>query len=151
MSLWLRSAFLILAIVAGVAISACGYYVVQPTIDPNAKHSLFGANSFARALILYGSMVLGIIARELHEFLGQAPEGKPGRGKKKRHWYREIWNSRGLGQALIVSPLVFFGVYKAANEQPDQVVALILAFQNGFFWKTILERQQSTQEPAKEE
>jgi hypothetical protein len=39
---------------------------------------------------------------------------------------------------LVVSPLTFFAVYSIGTSQPDGLAACLLAFQNGFFWQTII-------------
>jgi hypothetical protein len=47
----------------------------------------------------------------------------------------------GLFRALLASPLIYAGVYAAAQKQPDTVIALIFAFENGFFCQTILQER----------
>jgi hypothetical protein len=42
---------------------------------------------------------------------------------------------------VLVSPIALFSFYKAASTEPDTVVAALMAFQNGFFWQTILEKR----------
>jgi hypothetical protein len=41
-------------------------------------------------------------------------------------------------KSLLASRVVFAGVYVASGSQPDLVVALLFAFQNGFFCDAIL-------------
>ena len=47
--------------------------------------------------------------------------------------------SPALFRSLLASPLIYAGVYAAAQKQPDTVIALIFAFENGFFCQTILQ------------
>lgn len=45
-----------------------------------------------------------------------------------------------LWRGLVASPILFFAVYVSLEEQPDFVLALLFAFENGFFCNKILER-----------
>jgi hypothetical protein len=40
---------------------------------------------------------------------------------------------------VLISPIVFLAVYVAATKQPKGLLPVLLAFQNGFFWQTVLE------------
>src|SRR5689334_2306340 len=51
---------------------------------------------------------------------------------------RGAFTSAAFFRALLASPILFSGVYVAANKQPDAVIALIFAFENGFFCNAIL-------------
>lgn len=53
-------------------------------------------------------------------------------------------NSAHFWKAVLVSPIVFAGVYLASKSEPDYVVGSLLAFQNGFFCDAIF-RQHSTE------
>jgi hypothetical protein len=130
----------IAAAAIGLVVALFGNYLVEARIAPDVPHSVTGTGSLVRAALLYGVMLLGIIGRELHEYLG-SPGVENDISRSEPPWRSLFLRSTGLIQAVIVSPIVFFGVYKAADEQPDHVVAAILAFQNGFFWKTIFEKQ----------
>ena len=46
-----------------------------------------------------------------------------------------------LFRSLLASPVLFVGVYVAAKSQPDMVIALIFAFQNGFFCDAIMKEK----------
>jgi hypothetical protein len=51
----------------------------------------------------------------------------------------ELWRS------LLAAPLVFSGVYAAAQAQPDHVVAFFFAFQTGFFTDSVLQAKMKHQ------
>lgn len=79
-----------------------------------------------------------MFARGVHDYIQRSPEVP---------LYKALCDvslSGSLKLALIVSPIVFFAVYKATHSLPDTIVSLLLAFQNGFFWKTILEKSATT-------
>lgn len=42
--------------------------------------------------------------------------------------------------SLMVSPMTFLAALQVLEGQADPLLAYLLAFQNGFFWKVILER-----------
>ena len=43
--------------------------------------------------------------------------------------------------AILVSPVLFIGIYVAAKTEPDHVIATLLAFQNGFFCDAIMKKK----------
>jgi hypothetical protein len=73
--------------------------------------------------ILFVSTALGILARILWE---------PGEGTL----WTKLW--RGI-KALLLTPLVLYPTFSMANQNPDVIVATLFAFQNGFFWQSILQ------------
>lgn len=46
--------------------------------------------------------------------------------------------SNDFAKSLIVAPIVFVIVYKAAATHPDFVIGFVFAFQNGFFCQKVL-------------
>lgn len=50
--------------------------------------------------------------------------------------------------ALAAAPMVFYGVYASSDQQPDTVAAVLLAYQNGFFWESVLSRLSQAREPS---
>jgi hypothetical protein len=71
---------------------------------------------------LFVAMLLGIVANYFwtHGFAG-----------------RVNWDQ--LARPILVSPIVFMAVYVAATKQPRGALPVLLAFQNGFFWQTVLQ------------
>jgi hypothetical protein len=82
------------------------------------------------------AMLAGLLASVINERLG--------RTETSIDILREIGGalrSPVLFRALLASPLIYAGVYVAAQKQPDTVIALIFAFENGFFCHTILQER----------
>ena len=50
---------------------------------------------------------------------------------------RVMWHSVSFWSAILLSPLVFSGVFFVGQENPSGHAALFLAFQNGFFCESI--------------
>ncbi len=103
----------------------------------------FGKSSSERSIpvidifVSISSMILGIIFGGLYNQL---------EGRKKVSIIRELkrlFDSASFIRALLVSPIVFCGVYLAASKQPDKVVALFFAFENGFFCHQIFLKRKS--------
>ena len=119
-----------LALAFGGVIAAFGY---AWTIEPSSSFVEEQENWFGRAAILYIVMILGMLARSLHESIQAGLKG----------WFqlfKQSLSSTSFATAIVVSPIVFFSIYNATKEQPDNIVSVLLSFQNGFFWKAILER-----------
>jgi len=96
----------------------------------------------SRILVLGSCMLAGVLASVLADEL--AAQGR-----------RPISITRVILQtlrrphtwtALVVSPLVFYGVYAQVKYEPDSITALLLAFQNGFFWQNIIARMKRIDE-----
>ncbi|HXJ87866.1 MAG TPA: hypothetical protein VMS18_13675 [Candidatus Binatia bacterium] len=73
--------------------------------------------------ILFIATALGILVRILWE---------PGEGT----FWAKLW--RGI-KALLLTPLVLYPAFSMATQNPDAIVATLFAFQNGFFWQSILQ------------
>ena len=48
------------------------------------------------------------------------------------------FKTRGFVSAIVVSPIVFAGVYLIIKDQPDLILSHLIAFENGFFWQAVL-------------
>lgn len=104
----------------------------------------YGTFTLHESVILGGSylsMVLGMIAHHIFIQVNMIEEQKKGR-KRKFRWFP-------LVMPLAISPLVFIPVLGQLQTLGAQattfktiVMQFLLAFQNGFFWKTIFEQMQ---------
>jgi hypothetical protein len=83
------------------------------------------APTIIRALLLFVVTLLGIIAN----IFWTAPS-VTGHVRLIGSW-----------RPLLIAPVVFYPVYLMASDQPDTIVAGCFAFQNGFFWQTVLEHR----------
>lgn len=125
---------MISAFVAGGLITIAGYRLVSPA---HAGFVEQPENWVLRAALLYALMVVGMLARALHEDIQKGMQ---------QGWsglFRNAFHSASFATAIVVSPIVFFAVYNATREQPDNMIALLLSFQNGFFWHVIFERAEN--------
>jgi hypothetical protein len=82
------------------------------------------------ATYLFFLTLAGILA----QVLWAMPKSKS-KTTKRRAWWA------GAARPLLISPLVLYATIEMAQKQPDAIVAGLVAFQNGFFWKTILRRR----------
>jgi hypothetical protein len=76
---------------------------------------------------------LGILARMFWE---------PGEST----FWTKLW--RGI-KALLLTPLVLYPTFSMATQNPDAIVATLFAFQNGFFWQSILQGRSFSPEAKK--
>lgn len=75
---------------------------------------------------LYFAMILGMIAKYFFDIFDK--------GKTTKITIQKLQ----LIKPLLVSPVVFGVVYASTNEATSDFSLLIIAFQNGFFWQTLL-------------
>ena len=92
---------------------------------------------------LYFSTILGIIGHHLFVQL----KGLQDVGKQKKIRWMPVF------KPLVISPLIFLAVLNEltkmnaqANTLTAMVTQCVLAFQNGFFWKTVMEQFEKTKE-----
>ena len=102
-----------------------------PTISPDAPPQTM----ISDLAVLYGPlflvMVLGMLAKAVVDWLDH-----PGRASVMPH-------VRSGMIAILVSPIVFLGFLNAGQfsvSTQAYLVLMLLAFQNGFFWQTVLKR-----------
>ena len=109
----------------------------QASVDHLSQPSLW------RTFLLVVSTLLGIIGGYAHVRFQAI-------GKHKLQLKQELtdmFHSPDFYRGLFASPIVFSVIYVAANQQPDGVIAALLAFENGFFWNRVLERHIGASEP----
>ena len=110
----------IVAIVSLVIALGITYLTVRAT---TVKAMQKGKEYWLKIGLFYLLMALGMLAREGYNAL---VNGKP-------------FNWTSLAVAAIVSPMIFGGIYGSLGNLPIDVLSVVLAFQNGFFWNTIFE------------
>jgi hypothetical protein len=72
-------------------------------------------------------MLVGMASKYLFDAIGEG-----GRRPRINKWQ--------LFRPMLVSPIVFGAVYGSIGEDTALLLNLIFAFQNGFFWQTVLNR-----------
>lgn len=81
---------------------------------------------------LFVAMLLGMIAKALHDNLIGGVR-------------MDTLLEKEVIIPVLVSPIIFGGIYGIMRETPRNIGTFIFAFQNGFFWKAIF--SQTTQSP----
>lgn len=77
-------------------------------------------------IILYFTMIMGMAAKYFYDVIGVS--------RRKKIIIRK-WQ---LIRPFFISPLVFGALYSYLDQTSSEMLLLIFAFQNGFFWQTIL-------------
>ena len=77
---------------------------------------------------LYFSMIAGMASKYFYDAIGT--------GRKKKIVIRK-WQ---LFKPIFISPLVFGTIYASIERIASVALLLVFAFQNGFFWQTVLNK-----------
>ena len=85
-------------------------------------------------ILLAAIMVVGIFA----SFAFAKSKDARTRGTPFTVGLGEILKDWDFIGALFVSPLIFNSVYALTQQNPETLGDFLLAFQNGFFWQTVL-------------
>src|ERR1700730_8556128 len=72
-------------------------------------------------------MIVGVLFGAIYRILDSAKKSEVLRA------FKGLFDNPDLYKSLLAAPLVFSGVYTLSKSVPDPIVALFLAFQNGFF------------------
>ena len=107
-----------------------GFYSFA-TIEPLGFQSGESSGYF-KIIISAMAMIIGIIFGAIHRSwsLRKSPVTLSS--------VKAVLRSAELWRAMLLSPIVFSGVYVAAQDQPDYVLAFVVAFQSGFFCESVL-------------
>jgi hypothetical protein len=95
-----------------------------------------GLQAVLVGLMYYSLTLMGIAAGVISDALAGMKEGTPVSWGEVRGYLRSAQSWRGL----VASPLIFLTVYMGVRSNPIGVPFILLAFQNGFFWKSALSR-----------
>ncbi len=75
---------------------------------------------------MYFAMVLGMISKYIFDAIGNRK-----RGRLKLYKWQIL-------KPILVSPIIFAGIYTQLPEKTAPFILILLSFQNGFFWHTLL-------------
>lgn len=90
--------------------------------------------SVVQFLGLAALMLIGILSSHLFDRAKKA-------GNEPFHLVealRELLSNGGVICSLIVAPIIFNAIYLALKDKPFDLSSYFLAYQNGFFWRTVL-------------
>jgi len=91
----------------------------------------------AKEFIFFSAMVLGMIAKYFWDLIEERRRTHgDDNGKKRKPLNFDAWDCI---QPLLLSGIVFAGILSMLNELTFPSV--LLSFQNGFFWQTVLKRR----------
>lgn len=82
------------------------------------------------------AMLAGIVAYGVRIYLDRLPDSEA--EIDYRTLLPNVFRSKSFVRAIIVSPIVFLGVYVLIENQPDLILSHLIAFENGFFWQAVL-------------
>lgn len=136
---------IILFLLVGLAASAFGYVLLKPVIPSGSDYLLVFQGAAPRIAVLFVATCVGSYAHSVQLKLSDSEELI-----QIRRVLITAARSKAFLNALVVSPIVFFAVYNLAGKIPDDVVAVCMAFQNGFFWKVVLERSRPEAQTAED-
>lgn len=92
------------------------------------------SSSLLPVVLLAGVMLIGIVS----SFVFERAKSPDAIGATLSKNLKNVLTDFRLIAALFVSPMIFNSVYALVGQAPDSVNDFLLAYQNGFFWQTIL-------------
>ncbi|MEW6607596.1 MAG: hypothetical protein AB1414_09095 [bacterium] len=119
-------AFILASIAGGLVLFLCADFFRAQDVSKRGISSFWAQIPWLE-ISLYLLMLIGMAAKYFFDAIGE--EGK-----------KIEFNKWQLFRPMLVSPIVFLVVYGSIGENTPLLVNLIFAFQNGFFWQTVLNR-----------
>ncbi len=116
---------LLIWLLAGIAASIAAS-ILTKAVGAVPSSDVFGKDKIVAALwnlALFVAMLAGIFANYF--------------------WTHGVGPPTDINQfwkPVLVSPIIFLAVYVAATNRPRGLIPVLLGFQNGFFWQTVLEK-----------
>jgi hypothetical protein len=129
-----------LAIFIFVTLVFYTFVLTSQTSGVGFEGSSFPWVAFAATCV---AMLIGIFFGSLYRALGDR-QGEISIGNE----VVKVVRSSSFWRALCVSPLVFLAIYTISKGLPGDIPSLLLAFQNGFFWESVLKREAPRAQPA---
>jgi hypothetical protein len=111
-------------------------YVLSETIFflyPRGFVSIDLGNIFNRNVVLALSTVLGIFSRHMFRDVEKHKSQKV----NILSVLKNAFTSKALWISIFVCPVVLVGVFKSVEQVPDNLLAYLFAYQNGFFFESL--------------
>ena len=93
-----------------------------------------------KPLLLSGLSLLGIVSKRMFDVATQ--QGRTGIGDKLAN----VLSPTSLIRAIIICPIVIVSFYQSLQQIDDLFLVGLIAYQNGFFFETVLQTQGRKQE-----
>jgi DMSO reductase anchor subunit len=122
---------------------ALGLLVLAFFIFSHQHVSTMGPNHTFQAsplkeLIFFAAMILGMVAKYFWDLIEERRKTTPDDRSGRRPLHFDTWE---FIQPLLVSGIVFAALLSMLKELT--LPSVLLSFQNGFFWQTVLKKQGS--------
>jgi hypothetical protein len=121
--------------VLAVALKETGFHFLGASPPPVSQLTI-GMKAVGVGLLYYVLTLAGIAAGVIFEALSKIDDDKSMTWTQVKSFLLTARSWRGL----IASPLIFLTVYMGVASNPIAVPFILLAFQNGFFWKAAMSR-----------
>jgi hypothetical protein len=125
---------IVIVLVSVAALKQMGVHFLGAA-PPPVSEWVVGTKAVSIALLYYGLTILGIAAGVTFEALE-----KENSEIVTWHTVKGYLQTPTSWRGLVASPLIFLSVYMGVRSSPISVPFILLAFQNGFFWKSALSR-----------
>lgn len=101
------------------------------------------STSWPEMALLVAVMLAGLVAGHLFEQMKQASGTVSITAE-----LRNMTHNARFWMALLIGPIVFMSIYIAIKDRPHTLADYLLAFQNGFWWETVLTLNQGEPQGA---
>ncbi len=121
--------FVVSSIFIGLATCLATWFILENTGVIEKGISSFWSQIPYLEIGLFFSMIVGMAAKYFYD-------AADAMGRKKKIVFHK-WQ---FFKPMLVSPIVFGTIYANIQQNTSAILLLIFAFQNGFFWQTVLNK-----------
>jgi hypothetical protein len=125
----------LLLFIAAASLKSTGYDILGAS-PPETSQWRVGAKTAAIGLFYYLLTLAGIAAGTVFDALAAVDPNQ----RVTRRQIAKLMATAQSWRGIVASPLVFLTVYMGVASNPLSVPFILLAFQNGFFWKAVMSR-----------
>jgi hypothetical protein len=96
------------------------------------------ATAITKPLVLSACSLLGIFSKSILDAVSQH------KSRRDRLVFTDVFNLRSLLRAIVVCPVVIISFYQSIQAISDLMLVGLIAYQNGFFFETVLQDREHT-------
>ena len=121
----------VLAIASFFVIATLLSYVEQVYYAPSGYEAI-GHGTLVKPLLLSGFSLLGIISKRLFDAASQRTKAST------LSVLSDVLSPLSLIRSIVICPIVIISFYQSLQQIEDMILIGLIAYQNGFFFETIL-------------
>ncbi len=137
----MKAVWTFILIMGGALFLLIGTYLAQVyngAQEAGTTPEYFAATQSQKIALKFALVIIAMLAGIISQYVFEkAKDARDSKINLRSVLSRMVTNSRFI-MALFVSPLIFNSIYLIIGANPQSIGDYLLAFQNGFFWQSVI-------------